>query len=255
MTEKQKRPLYCGHRGAKGLVAENTIASFEKAIEIGADMVEFDVRRTADGVLAICHGKKIGRRSLAAMTYAEINEVAPQVPTLADVLRTCNGRIKVDIELKERDCEEDVIAAVREHIDDCADALVTSFFDDVVARVKEIDPKIRTGLLVGLRLPNRLKARLCGPFPFKRCARVGADVILPHYKLLKYGFINRAHKYGLPVYVWTINDPGMFRHLRACGVDAIITDYPDKALQIDAFTENLQKTMRVPTLTPTGEAE
>ncbi len=247
MTEEKKRPLYAGHRGARGLVAENTIASFEKAIEIGADMVEFDVRRTADGVLAICHDETVARRPLTAMTYAELNQIAPHpVPTLADVLRTCNGRIKVDIELKERGCEEDVLAAVREHIDEIGDVLVTSFFDDVVARVKKIDPQIRTGLLVGLRLPNRLTARLFGPFPFGRCARIGADVILPHYKLLKFGFLKRARKHGLPVYVWTVNDPGMIRHLRACGVDAIITDYPDRALQIDAFTENIQKTMRVP---------
>ncbi len=163
--------LIAGHRGAKGLAPENTIGAFEKAIELGADMVEFDVRRTADGTLVVHHDEDIAGsllRDLSCKRLLELKEV--RVPTLEEVLRLCTGRIAVDIELKETGCEEAVLKLVSEHAN-TDEVIVTSFIDSVVARVKEIDSSIRTGLLIGPKLPNPLYANLFGPFPFRRCAK------------------------------------------------------------------------------------
>ena len=227
-----QRTLIAGHRGARGLAPENTIEAFEKAIELGADMVEFDVRRTADGTLVIHHDEDISGTLLQDLSCKQLLELKDvRVPTLEEVLRLCAGRIAVDIELKETGCEEAVLKLVSEHAN-TDEVIITSFIDSVVARIKEIDSSVRTGLLVGPNLPNPLCAILFGPFPLRRCAKVGADVVVPHFSLLRFGFLQRARKRGYPVYVWTVNDEAKMERLIKAGVAAIITDFPDKALEI-----------------------
>ena len=227
-----QRTLIAGHRGAKGLAPENTIEAFEKAIELGADMVEFDVRRTADGMLVIHHDEDIAGEPLRNLSYKQLPELkGVRIPTFEETLRLCAGRIAVDIELKEAGCEEAVLELVSEHANP-DEVIITSFIDGVIARVKEIDSSVRTGLLVGQRLPNPLYANLFGPFPFRRCAKAGADIVAPHFSLLRFGFLERARKRGYPVYVWTVNDEVKIKQLIEAGVDAIITDFPDRALEI-----------------------
>ncbi len=224
------------HRGASGLVEfDNSIESFRKAIEIGADMVEFDVRRTKDGELIAFHDLSIEERKISELKYDEILEFSKKkgykVPLVEEVIQLCEGKVGLDIELKERGYEEEVIELVREYLD-YDEFLMKSFCDETVNRINEHDPDIKTGLLLGVEEPtNRIKTRLSELFPKRRLERCRADFVSPNHKLLKFFFLKRMRKAGFEVYVWTVNDIQMIRKLFEKSVTGIITDRPDLALK------------------------
>ena len=119
------------HRGASAEAPENTLAAFERAIEVGADMIEFDVRRAADGGLVISHDP-VRRKT--------------QLPTLEDTLRLTQGRIQLDVELKEPDCERDAIDLLLRYFP-LSDFCITSFLAPALRATRAIHPRIRTGLI------------------------------------------------------------------------------------------------------------
>src|SRR5574343_329957 len=93
------------HRGASGYAPENTLEAFEKAIVLGADMIEFDVIRTKDGELIVMHGDKINNQKISDLNYSEIKAINPAIPKLTEVLEAFKNRIEMDIELQERGYE------------------------------------------------------------------------------------------------------------------------------------------------------
>lgn len=192
--------LVVAHRGASAIAPENSLEAFEAAIAVGADMVEFDVRRTSDGVLVVVHDP------LPLLRYDELD---PRPPRLEEVVAVCAGRIALDVELKESGVERDVLEIV-----DHASFVVTSFLPDVVATTKRRRPDVRVGLLLD-RDATAWDA-------------ASADFLAPHYTLLDR---------GLPggLVVWTVNDDS---ELRRCFDDArvaaVITDDPGRALALRA---------------------
>ena len=106
--------MVAAHRGVAAGAAENTIAAFTNAIDVGADMIEFDVRRTRDGELIAFHDAVVGGVPVSGLTRDEIEAVAGvRPPLLAEVLRVCAGRIRLDVELKEDGYVRDVMAVLR----------------------------------------------------------------------------------------------------------------------------------------------
>lgn len=197
--------LVAAHRGASSLAPENTIAAFEKAIEVGADMIEFDVRSTRDGVLIAFHD------DVREWTYAELSERLPFAPPrLEQVIETCAGRIALDVELKERGYESDVLQALR------GEFVVTSFLPEAVSATKRARPDVRVGLLLaaGAEVPEA----------------VDADFVAPHVSLLDRGVVGEQHR---DVVVWTVNDAERIeRYLADPQVAVVITDDPGLALSI-----------------------
>ncbi len=120
------------HRGASSEAPENTLEAFARAIEIGADMIEFDVRRASDGSLVISHDP-IRRRG-------------PRPPTLEETLRLTQGRIQLDVELKEPGCERDAMELLLRYFP-MADFCITSFLAPALRETRAINPGIRTGLI------------------------------------------------------------------------------------------------------------
>jgi glycerophosphoryl diester phosphodiesterase len=226
LHEQWQRParpeatLVVAHRGAWGAAPENTLAAFETAIALGADMIEFDVRRTGDGRLVVCHDPRFGDLPLAGVRYDGFGGRGPAPPTLEDVLALAHGRIALDVELKERGCVPEVVSLLRDFgLDRC---LLTSFHDDVVQEAKHRAPELTCGLLVG-----RYR-RVSELFPAGRAWRAGADVIVVHDLLVEAGVLARA---GAPCLVWTVNHPRRIaRHLADPRVSGVITDVPDVAL-------------------------
>jgi glycerophosphoryl diester phosphodiesterase len=200
--------LVAAHRGASTLAPENTIEAFEKAIEVGAEMIEFDVRETRDGVLIAFHDE------VREWTYGELCERLPWAPPrLEEVVETCAGRIVLDVELKERGHEDEALGIVSR-----ADLVVTSFLPDVVAEAKRLRPDIRAGLLLGAD----------ADVP----ATVDIDFIAPHVSLLDRGLVGDGHD-GLVV--WTVNDePRLERYLADPRVAVVISDDPVLALAVRA---------------------
>jgi glycerophosphoryl diester phosphodiesterase len=137
------------HRGSHADVSENTLAAFEAAAERGADMIEFDVRRTADGALAIFHDPEVARTALGKLTLAELRTASGvAVPVLEEVLAWAqDAHIGVDVELKE-DGYVDAVAPLLENFD--GPLMVTSFLDPVLAQLARSAPEVTRGLLLSL---------------------------------------------------------------------------------------------------------
>jgi glycerophosphoryl diester phosphodiesterase len=228
--------MVAAHRGVAAGAAENTIAAFTNAIDVGADMVEFDVRRTRDGELIAFHDALAGGAPVSGLTRDEVEAAAGvRPPLLAEVLRACAGRIRLDVELKEDGYVRDVMAVLRAGFDP-AQMIITSFLPAVVAQAKSAFPDVKTGLLVGDRGPvTNLPARLRELYPVDLAKRVRADYLAPHYRLAALGVVRRAAAAGLPCVLWTVNSPALIRKYAADPrVAAIITDVTAQAVSIVA---------------------
>jgi glycerophosphoryl diester phosphodiesterase len=190
------------HRGASAEATENTLAAFDRAIELGADMIEFDVRRAPDGRLVISHDP--------------IRKLA-ELPTLEDTLRLTQGRIQLDVELKEPGCERDSIELLLRYFP-LKDFCVTSFLEPTLRETRAINPAIRTGLIFA-KWDESVRTACLSP---------EVDVLVAHYRLL-----HQAEQIGKPLFVWTVDDleltPALFEHPL---VEAIVTNDPRQALAL-----------------------
>ncbi|MCL5958436.1 MAG: glycerophosphodiester phosphodiesterase [Chloroflexi bacterium] len=227
-----------GHRGAMGRAPENTMASFQKGVDLGADLIELDVHLSKDGELVVMHDPTVDRTTngkgwIKDLTLKEIRMLdagvrfdprfaGQKVPTLEEVLHWARGRTRLLIEIKngpvyyER-IEESVAAAVRLHrmVDSCA---VISFDHYSVKRLKALSTDIRTGVLYA-----------CRPVDPLHLARTsGAQILMPNRAYATPDLVDAAHQAGLAVYVWTVNDPSEMECVAGLHVDAIGTNYPDR---------------------------
>jgi glycerophosphoryl diester phosphodiesterase len=190
------------HRGASREAPENTLAAFAKAIEIGADMIEFDVRRASDGTLVISHNRV---------------RKAALLPTLEDTLRLTQGRIQLDVELKEPGCERDAIELLLQYFP-LSDFCITSFLPAVLHQVRAIHPGVRTGFIFAT----------WGADVRAACLSSDADFLAPHSRLAA-----RAEQIGKPLFVWTVDNPARTRRLFGLPlVEAIVTNNPRQALAL-----------------------
>jgi glycerophosphoryl diester phosphodiesterase len=225
-------PLIVAHRGASAGMVDNSLAAFEQAISLGAEMIEFDVRRTHDGKLIAFHDGLLGGAAVGSLTHAEIGRRAGHLPPrLEEVLELARGRIALDVELKESGYLSEVVAALGD-----GPMVITSFLDEVIAEVKRLRPEVQAGLLLGFAPPHpHLRALLSELGPIPRARACHADFVAPHFALARLGLLQRADEAGLPVFVWTVNDERTLRRLLSDDrVTAVITDVPARALELRA---------------------
>lgn len=218
-----------GHRGARGLAPENTLAAIERGIEAGADWIEFDVRRTKDGHLIILHDRHTGRIAkrrvhVRRARYEQLRALPTRsgelIPQLLEVLELIGHRAKVNIEIKSPGCAEIVAQAIQRMVREGYSHdhfMVSSFYPAILADVHRQDARIPLALLelhlsLGLLLANRLGLKAIG---------------LYHLTASKLA-VRLAKKRGLFVYAHTVNNPKEAKRLATIGVDAIVTDYPDR---------------------------
>ncbi len=222
-------PKIVAHRGASQAEKENTIAAFERAVAMGADMVELDVRRTRDAHMVVHHDPRI--QGFGVINECLLADLPDYVPTLGEALDSCQG-IDVNVEIKSDRAEPDydpthsltheVVAFLMSRTD--VDRMLVSSFDaDVLRLVRAQAPRIATGFLYTVSpTPGRIIAR---------CVAEGHSAIHPYAKSLTKGVVNKAHAAGLRVNTWTVDDAERIRELARWGVDAIITNTPDRARQ------------------------
>jgi glycerophosphoryl diester phosphodiesterase len=218
------RPLVVAHRGAWGEFPQNSLQALAAAIDTGCEMAELDVRRTRDGQLVAVHDARVGGTPVSALDHDQLKaRLAPgQAPLLQEMLELAEGRIELDIELKEAGYVQAVLPMLREL--NPAQYVLTSFLDEVLTAVRGITPQTRTGLLVGPGRSRRLEARL---------AACGATFLAAHAGLARAGLLAWAANRGLESYVWTVNDRRAMRSLLTDNrVAAVITDRPAVALLI-----------------------
>jgi glycerophosphoryl diester phosphodiesterase len=229
-----------GHRGASALAPENTLEALQLAVELGCDMLEFDVLDLADGTLVLVHEL---RRSARRRSLDALRELVPALPSFDEALALCAERlpgIGLQVDLKRRGIERGVVEALRRH--GVFERSWVSTFDAVsLRRLAELEPDLprsytlprdRFGISkrgplapvvrgalasVGASLPRRLPALL---------TRARAQALTLHHSVASPAAIERAHELEAAVYVWTVDDPALVERLVRAGADGIITNDP-----------------------------
>lgn len=233
------RTAIIAHRGASKLAgADNTIESFSLAISLGADYVEMDVRQTKDKKLIVFHDDIIDDTPIKFLTFEELNKKTGDkgytVPLFEDVLKLCQGKIKLDIELKETGYEFKVLSLIKKYFS-YDSFMIKSFLDTAVKKVELLDKKVNTGLLLGYKKAD-IKRRVNEFLPNRRLKLLDVDFVSPHYKLVTWDYMLRMRLLKKKVYVWTVNDEAVIKKLLKKNVDGIITDTPDVAISVrDAY--------------------
>jgi glycerophosphoryl diester phosphodiesterase len=223
------RPLVIAHRGSSGERPENTLPAYALAVEQRADMIEIDLHRTRDGAIVIAHDECLpglpGGREIGECTFAEVRSLANgehRVPSLDEVLDGFGARIPFNLEIKVGgrgaypEIEAETLAALEAR--GLGPSILFSSFDDgVLHRLRETDPNARIGVLVSGRAPERW---------LERCAEVGAEAVHFWKWLATAPAVDAAHRAGLAVYVYTVDEPAEMRSLLDRGCDGLFTNFP-----------------------------
>ena len=215
--------MIIGHRGAAALEPENTLLSIERAMDIGVDAVEIDVHLSKDNELVVMHDATVDRTTngtgpVSGYTVQEIKRLdagkGEAIPTLQKVIDFIDRRVMLVIELKEEGTERPVVdLIIQNNLFD--KACVISFWHRLVKTVKEMDSRIKTGvLLVG------------SPVDTCIATQASADALVMKYTFVDREFVKIVHKKGLKVFIWNIDDQDLLKPYVDMGVDAIGSNDP-----------------------------
>ena len=230
------KKLIIAHRGFHKFAKENTIESYNKAIEIGADGIEFDVRRTKDGILISHHDEIIDNKYISSLTYNQINEIAANqgfhVPTVEEVLKLAQGKIKLFVELKEEGYEDEITKLLLRYLH-LEEFIVISFNVRSLQLIKSNYTYVKIGLLLRTKKAKILgfiRKVLCF-MPSSILLGVNPDILLPHADGYSLGLLKVAQRDKKNIVLWTVNDEVMItRFIKDDMVQGIITDIPDVAI-------------------------
>lgn len=244
------RPLVWAHRGASGYCPENTLPAFKKAAKLGADGVELDVQLTKDGELVVCHDETVDRTSngkgwIKDMTLAELRSLdfscgneeyaGVTIPTMREVLELlAPTELTINIELKTGivfypGIEEKLLSLVKEYQSE--DKVIYSSFNHyTVKRIGELDSSAALGFLYAdgtIDMPE---------YAIKH----GVKALHPALYNIRFpGFMEKCKQNGIAVNVWTVNTEEYMAMSCKAGVDAIISNYPDRVFAvIEKFAAN-----------------
>lgn len=251
-------PLIIGHRGASAIAPENTLAAFARAIQDGADGIEFDVRLSQDGVPVVIHDAKLTRTGLIEGVVAQLSaevlgktdvgswfaqrsaahdinfsgETLPSLEQVFDLFAESEALLYLEMKSEagdEKRLAAEVAGAITKHA--IAKRVIVSSFDlSLVRAVKVIDPAIRTAALFEpkVSLPTTLvwKNKLIALA--KACE---ADEICLHHTLAGRRLTEHARKSHLEVVVWTVDNPQWIERAQSSGIKALITNDPASMVQ------------------------
>ncbi|MEW6583619.1 MAG: glycerophosphodiester phosphodiesterase family protein [Actinomycetota bacterium] len=223
-----RRVWNVAHRGASGERPENTLPAFQLAIEQGADVIEADVRATADGKLAILHDPMLDRTTngsgpLRVLTLAQARKLdagdGQPIPTVEEVLDVARGRTRVNLDLKEVDVVEPAVRAV-ERAGMLDSVTFISFLPEAWDILDRISPESPVVQLVDSAASL---ASIAMGEVVSHAVRSGVG--MPH-ALVGVEIVERLHMRGLAVYAWTVDDEAEMRRLIHTGVNGIVTNRP-----------------------------
>jgi glycerophosphoryl diester phosphodiesterase len=220
------------HRGASGERPENTLAAYRLAVAQRADMIEIDLHRSRDGVIAITHDETLGHLGghgeIADASWDEIRALdaggGERVPSLPEVLDEFGAQIPFNLELKVSSrgpypgLEAATLAEV-ERRDLLARTLFSSFYDPVLAELRRQREAARIALLISRRSD--------AAWP-RRARSLGAEALNPELALVTPELVRAAHGEGLAVYVYTVDPLDEMRRMRDLGVDGLFTNHPER---------------------------
>lgn len=230
-TSVNKKTLNIGHRGTRGHVAENTLESIKKALELGADGVEIDIYKCKSGELVVIHDETLdrttnGHGNVEDFTLEELKSFTVEgefkIPTLIEVLDLLDAQSVLNIELKGRNTAERTNKIVQDYIENKGwknnQFVVSSFEWDELRDFYKLNKEIPIGILTE---DNPLDA-------IEIAKELNAFSIHPYHIYLNLEMVNTIHKEGFEIYTWTVNENENIQKMIDLNIDAIITDYPEK---------------------------
>jgi glycerophosphoryl diester phosphodiesterase len=223
--------LKIGHRGAKGYRPENTLASFQYAVDAKADGIELDVHISADKELIVIHDETTDRTTntkgvVTTLTLSDLKKITIEhqyeIPTLQEVLALIDKKCFVNIELKGAGTTEKTVETIVQHIQEknwSYDHFILSSFNwNALQEVASLDPKIRLGVLTATDIG----------LAYAFAKFIKAYSIHPYFHLLSAENTVHMQEDGFLVFPWTVNEAEDLQKMRGYNVDGIISDYPDK---------------------------
>lgn len=205
-------PLFLGHRGARATksIPENTLASFDLALEHGCDGFEFDVRLTADGHSVVCHDPEIDGLVIAETPANKLTRLCSP----GDVLSRYRSTAFLDIELKVPGLEAIVRRALRKHPPQKG-YVVSSFLPEVLRALRSLEAELSLGLIAETTHQLKLWREL------------SVQYVVPHHTLISIDLMRDWRAAERRVLAWTVNTPARMRELWELGVDGIISDHTE----------------------------
>ena len=218
-----------------------TIEVYANALETGAEYVEFDIRRTADGELAAFHDARTSQGDpLAAISYSRLCELAGYpVPRVAEVMATIAGKATAHLDLKDTGGEDKAVEMALDILGP-GNFVVTTLEDQSVAAIKARFPSVPVALSLGRDLDEvprsrRAATRLSELRPMRRLRACRADWVAVHRRLAAAGVLAQCHRAGIKAMVWTVDeDAEMRRWLADQRVTVLITNRPADAVALRA---------------------
>jgi glycerophosphoryl diester phosphodiesterase len=220
-----------GHRGAKGYVSENTLASFQKALDLNVYGIELDVHVCATGELVVFHDFTLDRItngsgeihnfSLEELTKLKVDGVF-EIPTLEEVLNLINRKCKVNVELKGHDTAKPAVQIIEKYIQDnnwkMENFIISSFQRDELYKVSQLNSNIPLAVLTQASVEQAVE----WAFEFS------AKYIHPHFSLLTEDNCKMATEKGFKINTWTVNDVADIERIKKYKINGIISDFPDR---------------------------
>jgi glycerophosphoryl diester phosphodiesterase len=235
--------MIIAHRGGAPHLGENTAKAFAHGIQSGADMLEMDVQRTADGHLIVLHDSVVQlprgyQRPVSGLPLSELRQTVEGLMTFDEFLEDFGRDLPVNVDIKGAGFEIDVVNALRRH-DVIDQMLISSTHARSLRYVKFLAPEVEIGLSRGQIVPwlgrephSRIAASLMRPtLPAQLLAHgelAMADTFMLNYRLIQPWLVRFLHERGYSVSCWTANDPQTVRWLIDSGVDYIATDHPER---------------------------
>jgi glycerophosphoryl diester phosphodiesterase len=247
-----RNPIVVAHRGASGYAPENTMAAIKKAITMGVDMIEIDVQLSKDNEVVLMHDLTVDRttngkgkvrdlyleeiKKLDAGKWFSSEFLGEKVPTLEEVIQAINGQCKLLIEVKrvkskKLEIENKIVQLINKYnaYNWC---IVQSFETQVIKNIQELDKSIECHKLVTMNisvLPLHIDSRIKTGTIYKYKT---VQSINPYFKMLNKRKVNKIHSRGQKIITWTVNEPEDMKRMIEMGVDGIITNYPDRLIQL-----------------------
>ena len=214
-----------GHRGATGYELENTLVSFEKAIELNVDGIELDVHLSSDGELVVIHDDTIDRTTNGRGFVNQFNALELKkngIPKLIEVLELINRNCFVNIELKGIGTAKPIVVVIEFFVSNknynYNDFLVSSFDWKMLVEIQLVNPKIRIGVLTEESIEDTLAF----------AKKTNAFSIHPDYRLLTKDNVALMQENGFKVFPWTVNSIEDIHKIKSFNVNGIISDFPDR---------------------------
>lgn len=236
------------HRGFSSIAPENTLIAFKKAIESNADYFELDVHKTKNDSIVVIHDSSVDRTSsnnvkgkIAEMNYSDLASLKvgypkkfgdkyknEKIPTLREALELAKGKIKVCIEIKAYGAEKEILKIINDlGVKD--DVIIFSFYYPVLAKIRQLDKNIPTLFLI-----NKADKLTIDYAKVIKSNAIGVG----YGTTVTKEYLNFAHKNGIEVWKWTVNKEDEMQQLIDLGLDGLITNFPDKALEKRSTTQN-----------------